>query len=271
MNKPVDSQHGRPVTVERSGITVTRVGVHLGAEISGVDLRRPLSDEAIETIQDALVNNELIIFRNQEITSDNLVDFGRRFGELTVHPFAPHDEKASVLIKFRNDENNPPFATDVWHSDETFRAEPPMATMLCAKVVPAIGGDTIFASMSAAFDGLSARMQQFISGLEAIHDCRHLRGCSIILRKAARTGSTLSCYIHRSCTLWCAFIRSRVAGYCSSILNSPSPSRIWMNAKVGRCSIRCFTRSSFPNINSGSTGLRTPLPCGTTDRPSIMP
>ena len=170
MNKPVDSQHGRPVTVERSGITVTRVGVHLGAEISGVDLRRPLSDEAVDTIQDALVNNELIIFRNQEITSDNLIDFGRRFGELTVHPFAPHDEKVSVLIKFRNDENNPPFATDVWHSDETFRAEPPMATMLCAKVVPAIGGDTIFASMSAAFDGLSARMQQFISGLEAIHD-----------------------------------------------------------------------------------------------------
>jgi taurine dioxygenase len=170
MNKPVRSQPGRPITVERGGITVTRVGVHLGAEIGGVDLRKPLSDAAFETIQDALVDNELIIFRNQEISSDNLIDFGRRFGELTVHPFAPHDEKAPVLIKFRNDETNPPFATDVWHSDETFRSEPPIATILCAKVVPAIGGDTMFASMSAAFEGLSARMQQFISGLEAIHD-----------------------------------------------------------------------------------------------------
>src|SRR5262249_33084007 len=130
----------------------------------------PTVGEAVNVIENALVEHELVIFRNQEITSDNLIDFGRRFGELTVHPFAPHDEKAPLLIKFRNDETNPPFATDVWHSDETFRAEPPMATILCAKLVPAIGGDTLFASMSAAFDGLSGRMQQFISGLEAIHD-----------------------------------------------------------------------------------------------------
>lgn len=154
-----------PIVVERAGVTVTRVGTNLGAEISGVDLRRPLLDEAFKVVEDALVENELIIFRDQSITSENLMDFGRRFGELTVHPFAPRDEKAPVLIKFTNDEDHPPFGTDVWHSDETFRAEPPMATVLCAKEVPAIGGDTVFASMSAAFEGLSDRMQQFISGL----------------------------------------------------------------------------------------------------------
>jgi taurine dioxygenase len=125
------------ILVQHSNITVTRLGAHLGAEISGVDLRQPLSDEAFKVIQDALVENELIIFRNQEITSDDLIAFGRRFGELTVHPFSPHDEKAPVLIKFRNDETNPPFSTDVWHSDETFRGEPPMATILCAKEIPA--------------------------------------------------------------------------------------------------------------------------------------
>jgi taurine dioxygenase len=175
MNKRMDARQGRPPTIERAGVTVTRVGVNLGAEIGGVDLRRPLSDEAFAVIQDALVDHELIIFRNQEITSGNLIDFGRRFGELTVHPFSPHDEKAPVLIKFRNDETNPPFGTDVWHSDETFRAEPPMATVLCAKEVPAVGGDTMFVSMSAAFDGLSERMKQFISGLEAIHDLKPFR------------------------------------------------------------------------------------------------
>jgi taurine dioxygenase len=175
MNERMDARQGRPLTVERAGVTVTRVGANLGAEIGGVDLRRPLSDEAFAVIQDALVDHELIIFRNQEITSDNLIDFGRRFGELTVHPFSPHDEKAPVLIKFRNDETNPPFGTDVWHSDETFRAEPPMATVLCAKEVPAVGGDTMFASMSAAFDGLSERMKQLISGLEAIHDLKPFR------------------------------------------------------------------------------------------------
>ncbi len=175
MNKPVAARQARPLTVECAGVTVTRVGANLGAEISGVDLRAPLSDEVFRVVGDALVENELIIFRDQEITSDNLMDFGRRFGELTVHPFSPHDENAPVLIKFRNDETNAPFGTDVWHSDETFRAEPPMATVLCAKEVPAVGGDTMFVSMSAAFDGLSSRMQQFISGLEAIHDLKPFR------------------------------------------------------------------------------------------------
>ena len=175
MNKRMEARQGRPITAQRAGVTVTRVGANLGAEISGVDLRRPLPDDAFGAIEEALVEHELIIFRGQDITSDNLMEFGRRFGDLTVHPFSPNDEKAPQLIKFRNDETNPPFGTDVWHSDETFRAEPPMATVLCAKEVPAVGGDTMFVSMSAAFDGLSDRMQQFISGLEAIHDLKPFR------------------------------------------------------------------------------------------------
>ena len=175
MNKPVDSFRGRPIVAQQARLTATRVGANLGAEITGVDLRKPISDEVRDAIENALVENELIIFRNQDISSESLIDFGRRFGELTVHPFAPRDENVSVLIKFRNDETNPPFRTDVWHSDETFRREPPKATILVAKEVPAIGGDTMFASMAAAFDGLSDRMQHFISGLEAIHDFKPFR------------------------------------------------------------------------------------------------
>ena len=175
MDKLADARRSRPVAVKQHGVSVTRVGANLGAEIGGVDLRQPVSDETFNVILAALVENELLIFRDQDISSDNLIDFGRRFGELTVHPFSPHDEKAPVLIKFRNDETNPPFGTDVWHSDETFRAEPPMATILCAKEVPAVGGDTMFASMSAAFDGLSERMKEFICGLEAIHDLKPFR------------------------------------------------------------------------------------------------
>ena len=170
MNKHLNWQRARPVVTEAAGLTVTRVGVNIGAEITGVDLRWPLSDAQFHAIDEALVENELIIFRDQDITSENLMAFGRRFGPLTVHPFSPNEAAAPELIKFRNDETTPPFGTDVWHSDETFRAEPPMATVLCAKEVPAIGGDTLFVSMAAAFDGLSDRMQQFISGLEAVHD-----------------------------------------------------------------------------------------------------
>ena len=176
MNERVNPSLARPLVSQRSGVTVRRVGVNLGAEISGVDLRYPLPDAQFGAIETALVENELIIFRNQEITSEQLLAFGRRFGELTVHPFAPNEGKnAPELIKFRNDESTPPFGTDVWHSDETFRAEPPMATVLCAKEVPAVGGDTMFVSMSAAFDGLSDRMQRYICGLVAIHDMKPFR------------------------------------------------------------------------------------------------
>ena len=176
MNERPNFLHGKPIVIESGGVTVTKVGVHLGAEISGVDLRKPLSEPAFKAIDAALTEHALLIFRSQNISSDNLMDFGRRFGPLTVHPFAPREGKAPELIKFRNDETTPPFGTDVWHSDETFRAEPPMATMLCAKdEIPAVGGDTMFASMAAAFDGLSDRMQHFISGLEAYHDLKPFR------------------------------------------------------------------------------------------------
>lgn len=160
----------RPLVTQAAGMTITRTGIPMGAEISGVDLRKPLSAGQFAAIEAALVEHELIVFRGQDITSQNLIDFGRRFDELTVHPFAPHEKDAPILIKFRNDETTPPFGTDVWHSDETFRAEPPLATLLVAKEVPAVGGDTMFASMTAAWEGLSDRMQNFISGLEAIHD-----------------------------------------------------------------------------------------------------
>src|SRR6476469_2768425 len=176
MNKPFEFNQGRPLATERAGVTVTKVGVHLGAQISGIDLRSPLPDEQFKVVEAALVEHALIIFRRQDISSSNLMDFGRRFNELTVQPFAPNEGKnAPELIKFRNDETTPPYGTDVWHSDETFRTEPPMATILCAKEVPAVGGDTMFASMSAAFDGLSDRMQNFVSGLEAIHDMKPFR------------------------------------------------------------------------------------------------
>jgi taurine dioxygenase len=176
MNQPFAFNKGKPITTERAGVTVTKTGVYIGAEISGVDLRRPLSDAQFEAIEAALVEHELIIFHDQDITSENLMSFGRRFNELTVHPFAPNEGKnAPELIKFRNDEKTPPFGTDVWHSDETFRADPPMATILCAKEVPAVGGDTMFVSMSAAYDGLSDRLQQLVSGLEGIHDMKPFR------------------------------------------------------------------------------------------------
>lgn len=156
-------------------IQVRRVAAACGAEISGVDLSQSLDDVTFGAIEAALVEHEVIVFRDQEISTEDQKTFGRRFGDLTVHPFAPSSENAPDLIVFDNDADNPPWGTDVWHSDETFREAPPLGTMLRALIVPEYGGDTLFASMSAAYDGLSDRMQQFISGLEAIHDFKPFR------------------------------------------------------------------------------------------------
>ena len=155
-------------------LSFRRVGANLAAEVTGIDLARPLDDEAREAIHDGLAEHQLLIFRDQVITSDDLMAFGECFGELSVHPFAPHVEGTPALIRFENNAETPPFGTDVWHSDETFRAAPPMATALCAKTVPEVGGDTdfMFVSMSAAYEGLSARTRDFIDGLQAIHDIK---------------------------------------------------------------------------------------------------
>ena len=170
MTRSATTAHNSTAGADR--LTVRQLGVNLGALIEGIDLRQPLDESACDAIRAAHAEHGLILFREQDITADQLMAFGARFGELTVHPFAPADEARPALIRFENTADNPPFGTDVWHSDETFRTAPPMGTMLYAKEIPALGGDTMFASMAAAYDGLSDRMQAFISGLEAVHDIK---------------------------------------------------------------------------------------------------
>ena len=151
-------------------VQVRRIGRFLGAEISGIDLTKPLSPEMVEALKLAHAEHEVLVFPDQKISSDDLKRFGRYFGELSVHPFSTNSEGSPELIVYDNKEGNPPPPTDVWHSDETFRENPPMGTILCSKIIPEIGGDTAFCSMTAGYEGLSEKMQQFISGLEAVHD-----------------------------------------------------------------------------------------------------
>jgi taurine dioxygenase len=151
-------------------LVVRKVGVFLGAEISGVDLSQPLDETTQRAISDAHAEYGVITFPDQHISSNDLMRFGRYFGDLTVHPFSTSTEGNPELIVYDNKEGNPPAPTDVWHTDETFRECPPMGTILCSKIIPEHGGDTNFAGMIAIYEGLSDRMQAFLSGLEAVHD-----------------------------------------------------------------------------------------------------
>ena len=155
---------------------IRRTGVFLGAEVTGIDLSAPLDGKTVEVLRQAHAEHGVLVFPNQVISSEDLKRFGRYFGVLSVHPFSTNAAESPELIVYDNKEGNPPAPTDIWHTDETFRSAPPMGTALCSKIIPASGGDTAFASMSAVYEGLSDRWQRFLSGLEAIHDFKPFRG-----------------------------------------------------------------------------------------------
>lgn len=146
----------------------------IGAEVRGVHLGR-LDDAVFRTLREALVRYEVLVFRDQAIALEDQMAFGARFGKLSVHPFSPNLEDKPEVILLDYSEDHPAARTDIWHADETFRPNPPMATMLRARVLPPAGGDTCFASMTAAYRGLSERMKRHIHGLEALHDFKPFR------------------------------------------------------------------------------------------------
>jgi taurine dioxygenase len=141
----------------------------IGAEITGVDLRESLSDEVVARIEQALLDHLVVFFRDQDITPAQQIAFGRRFGELCYPPFmTDHGEDPELLVLDQVDPRGE--GTDVWHSDNSFMAEPPMGSILKAIQLPASGGDTCFASAYAAWEALSPALQSMLEGLTAIHD-----------------------------------------------------------------------------------------------------
>ncbi len=158
------------VDSQADSIDVVPLNGFIGAEIRGVNLAGPLSDAAFERINQAFVRYEVLVFRQQKMSFEQQMAFGERFGPLSVHPFAANHDDKRELIVFDNGAENPPVATDCWHSDETFRECPPTATILRCVEAPSRGGDTMFCSMTAAYRGLSESMKRYLHDLTATHD-----------------------------------------------------------------------------------------------------
>jgi taurine dioxygenase len=146
----------------------------IGAEIDGVDLSKPLTDAQDREIKRALAEHMVIFFRDQNLTPEQHLDFGRRFGDLHVHPAAPHAEGHPELMIIHADRNSPRANGEGWHSDVSCEAEPPMGSILYIKTCPPHGGDTLFASMYAAYEALSDRMKIYLDGMKAMHESEHV-------------------------------------------------------------------------------------------------
>jgi len=142
----------------------------IGAEISGIDLSKPLGNQQFQEVHDALMAHQVLFFRDQKLTLDQHKAFGRLFGELSVHPNTKGPDGHPEILPIHADANSKRISGERWHSDVSCDAEPPMGSILNLKIVPPIGGDTVFASMYAAYDALSEPMKHFLAGLTAIHD-----------------------------------------------------------------------------------------------------
>lgn len=161
-----------------AALSIDPVTPHIGAEVSGVDLAQPLGNEGFAAIHDALVRHGVLFFHDQDLTPEAHKAFAARFGTLQVHPFAPNlGEDHPEIIVIEHGPKRPPDLNN-WHTDVTFMAEPPLGSVLYARVMPGTGGDTLWASMYAAYDALSDRMQRFLSDLVAVHDFEHVFGKS---------------------------------------------------------------------------------------------
>jgi len=152
-------------------IETTAVAGALGAEVSGVDLSQPLSDRALAEIRQAYADHQVLFFRGQSLEPEQQIAFCRQLGPLLrvpyVEPLADHPDIIAVLKEA--DEQNISTFGGTWHTDFSFLEKPPSATVLYALEVPPFGGDTLWASMYAAYDALSHGIKATLDGLAAIH------------------------------------------------------------------------------------------------------
>src|SRR3984957_17399961 len=151
-------------------IRIDKLTPILGAEVSGVELGGSIPNHQMEEIHRALAENSVIFFRDQQLTPEQHLAFERNFGKLHLHPAAPHAPGHPELMIIHADENSKRANGEGWHSDVSCDTEPPMGSILYIKQTPPHGGDTLFASMYAAYEALSDRMKAYLEGLTAIHD-----------------------------------------------------------------------------------------------------
>lgn len=148
----------------------------VGAEIGGVDLRHDLGNEQFAEIRRAFHEHGVIFFRDQQLSPRQHVAFARRFGPINVNrffqPVEGHPEIAEVLKEPHHTQN----IGARWHTDHSYDENPALGSMLYAKEVPSVGGDTLFAGMAAAFDALSDALKDSLRKLRALHSSRHVFG-----------------------------------------------------------------------------------------------
>ena len=141
----------------------------LGAEIFGLDLSRPIADGAFSQVRAALLEHEVIFFRDQDLSREAQIAFAQRFGKPDIHPIANGMEEYPEVIKVWKPKGESASFGNAWHTDNTFFENPTWLTFLYGVTIPPFGGDTLYASTSKAYEALSPTMREMLDGLIAVH------------------------------------------------------------------------------------------------------
>ena len=172
------------------GLEISPLTPTIGAEVQGVDLARPIDDDVLAGLRQALLDWKVLFFRDQDITSEQHLAFARRFGELEVHPFAPSKPGYPEVLAITHDDKSRG-RENTWHSDVTWREKPSLGSVLRAIEIPPVGGDTLFADMYAAYEGLSEAVKARIDHAVAVHDFGHFR---VGMRKAGKSEAEIEAF-----------------------------------------------------------------------------
>lgn len=156
-------------------LRVTALTPMIGAEVRGVDLADGVGEQTFAEIKAAFLQHQVLFFREQSrLSPEQQIAFGRRFGDLHQHPAAPtHPDHPEIFVIHTQKESKIANGQG-WHTDVSCDEEPPMATMLQLHQLPSSGGDTLFASMYAAYDRLSDSMKGYLESLTAAHESEHI-------------------------------------------------------------------------------------------------
>ena len=150
-------------------LTVKPLAGAIGAEIHGIDLCSPISDETVAGIRRIWLEHSVVFFRDQELPPKDFAAFARRFGEVVDYPFLKGLDDSPEVIEVAKLEHERVNFGGLWHTDTAYLERPPMGTMLVAREVPPYGGDTLFASSYAAYDALSDGMKRLLDPLRAVN------------------------------------------------------------------------------------------------------
>ncbi|MGD9830032.1 MAG: TauD/TfdA dioxygenase family protein [Hyphomicrobiaceae bacterium] len=161
-------------------ITVEPVAGALGAEVGGIDLAR-LDAAAVSRLREAFLEHQVLFFRNQDLSPEAYVAFASRFGRPVEYPFAKGVPGFPVITEIIREPDQKTTFGGYWHSDTTYKSEPPKSTMLYCLETPKAGGDTAFANMYRAYETLSPGMRRLLDGLQAVSSSKRSTSRSVHL------------------------------------------------------------------------------------------